>query len=200
MTNSQGPVTEFVLNPIGVPVEDFMRTFTQQLEPTLLAQPGIISVQTGVVISTSSPQHPGVVSLTLWESLEAHQAFLDSPAFGPFISTVQPLLRGPPTIEHYHLGQSPSSALKSRYSRIFSLSGAGEEGLQSISTNLEEKSKALLASRGNCVEVPSKGMIVLFKDSSNFEGVASSGEGSEGVESFTVEWLRAETKRLSSSL
>ncbi|KAF3356376.1 hypothetical protein VdG1_03887 [Verticillium dahliae VDG1] len=114
------PVTEMVQNPLGVPYPAFLRVFTEKMEPILLAQPGLISLITGLVVNPAADdQHPPTaVSLAQWRSLEAHEAFLQSPSAGPFFEAAKSLLRGPPTIHHYQLGSLSSSNLKSRYSRI----------------------------------------------------------------------------------
>jgi hypothetical protein len=52
-----------------------------------------------------SEQHEDVaVSFTLWDSLEAHEAFLQSEAAGGFFQRVSQWISGPPNVKHYDAG------------------------------------------------------------------------------------------------
>ncbi|OCK79313.1 hypothetical protein K432DRAFT_355207 [Lepidopterella palustris CBS 459.81] len=53
-------------------------------------------------------EHPDVLQLCIdWDSIEAHQAFMASPAYGPFGQGLGKILGGPPNL--YHINLPPSS-------------------------------------------------------------------------------------------
>lgn len=199
MATPDGPVTELVEIPLCVPFEDFLSIFTRQLEPVLLAQPGIISILTGSGSKTTG-SHGGTfaVSLTQWESMEAHAAFLQGPAAGPFFETVRNLASGPPTINHYYIGPLPPAALKSEYAWFRKDSASASHTQSQDSEELGGPGAVMLV--GDCLEIESQSLSVSFGEVQRSR--ASSGVGKvEGSEnSFTVVWRRRGTARMSHSL
>jgi quinol monooxygenase YgiN len=194
------PVTELVLNPLRVPVKEFMRVFAEQLEPTLLAEPGAICTITGIVLDTENRQKPFAISMTLWENLEAHQAFLDSPAAQPFFEAVKPLLVDKPTIEHYHLGQLHPSVLKSSYAWIHKFSTVDHDTYSGACENHIQDHGKGMAMIGDCIEVPSQRLIVMF-DNQLQSGSALDENGSlDQMETFRVSWQRMGTRKIAENL
>jgi quinol monooxygenase YgiN len=186
-----GPqVTEMVQNPLAVSFPDFLRVFAEQLEPILLAQPGMLSIVTGVVVAQNGYHEPVAVSLAQWESLTAHEAFLASAAAAPFFATAKTLLAGPPTINHYELGEVAAGSLKSRFGRIIKAGKSRGTGNLSGLTS---------ANTGTCVEIPDRIAVVLFGDDhrSIEEGNGSIKDISEA---FTVEWHRHQSNESGSRL
>lgn len=53
------------------------------------------------------------IYLAVWESLEAHQAFSASPAFGPALTLLTPSFGGAPSIIHARFDTDPTAALTS---------------------------------------------------------------------------------------
>ncbi|KAH6688488.1 hypothetical protein F5X68DRAFT_231115 [Plectosphaerella plurivora] len=173
-----GPqITEMVQNPLAVSFPDFLRVFGEKMEPILLAQPGMLSIVTGVVVAPNGQHEPVAVSLTQWASLEAHDAFLKSPSAGPFFEVAKTLLTGPPTINHYKIGEVAPGSLRSRYSRIIKASALDGRKLSDGATG----------NFGHCVERPEQMAMVLFGDA--LHSVEGASDIFEGVlEAFTVEW------------
>ncbi|KAH7419743.1 hypothetical protein BKA64DRAFT_24489 [Cadophora sp. MPI-SDFR-AT-0126] len=96
-------VTEIVEIPLDVPFADFLRVFQLELLPVLLAEPGVLSVRTGVKIRASEKStHAWAVSLTEWDSLKCHARFVKKETSAPFFEKAAKISRGPPTIDHYH--------------------------------------------------------------------------------------------------
>ncbi|KAH6886154.1 hypothetical protein B0T10DRAFT_549973 [Thelonectria olida] len=196
----QNPVTELVLNPLKVPAKDFMRIFAEKLEPTLLAQPGAICTLTGIVLDTENRQTPFAISITLWENLDAHQAFLESPAAQPFFEAVTPLLVDKPTIEHYHLGQLHPSALKSSHAWIHKLPTADDHGYRGTCENHIQKHGKGMAMTGDCIEIPSQRLIIMFNNQPQSNSPLDKYINSDRVESLRVAWQRMGTRKIAENL
>jgi hypothetical protein len=118
------PVTEIVEMNLIQTWTEFMPVFEARFLPILLAAPGIIDVRTGQCFySTPSLSQfltclfvgpkvkrqgelepRSIVSITQWESLEAHERFLKSKPAESFFAAMEMLLSGPPTVTHYKLG------------------------------------------------------------------------------------------------
>ncbi|CRK26651.1 hypothetical protein BN1708_014619 [Verticillium longisporum] len=193
------PVTEMVQNPLGVSYQEFLRVFTEKMEPILLVQPGLVSVITGLVVNPAADdQHPPTaVSLAQWRSLEAHEAFLQSPSAGPFFEAAKSLLRGPPTIHHYQLGSLSSSNLESRYSRIEKTSEPHDSELQPPYEAQVQAHGQDTAKIGACIEIPQQKAYISFGDG---EESCIGGPSVAGIEAFTVAWDRYRVKALGSNL
>lgn len=184
-------VAELVRIPLAVPFEAFLGIFTSQLEPVLLAQPGIISILTGKVIPPVKDKENFAVSLTQWETMEAHGAFLASDVAKPFFETLQLLTRGPPTIEHYNMAKLDASSLRLRYGH-FSILGGGNRQAQNgnLSQHLETHGD-MVGFTGDCVEVDGQSVLVSLSNGEDF-GVLISHEPSKRLaDTFRVEWTRS---------
>lgn len=189
-----GPVTELVRIPLAVPFEGFLATFTSKLEPVLLAQNGILSILTGVIIPKDDLKQPHAVSITQWESMDAHSAFLESPAAKPFFAAVEPLATGPPAIEHYSLGSLNPAALRSRFAHVSIFDSHGSilsqrKVLERHINSPDGQMRAAVA--GNCIEVNRQSAMVLFGEKDDFE-TSELGDGL--VTSFVVRLERSQKK------
>lgn len=196
MATHIGPVTELVRIPLAVPFETFLSTFTSQLETVLLAQNGILSILTGVTIPTDDLKGPHAVSITQWESMDAHGAFLEGPAAKPFFEAVEPLATGPPAVEHYYLGDLPPAALRSRFAYVSILGSPGSTSsqrrvLERHINSPHGSTRAALA--GSCVEVNGQSAMILFSERDDFK-TRDIGDGS-----FVVRLERIQEKKRSSS-
>lgn len=194
MTSNFSPVTELVRIPLAVPFEAFLSAFTSRLEPVLLAQDGVLSILAGVVAPTNDLTQPHAVSIAQWESMDAHSAFLESPAAKPFFAAVEPLATGPPAIEHYHIGRLSPAALRSRFAgvAIFDSRGsiAHQRGVLERHINSPDGSERD-AVAGSCIEVGGQSAIVLFSERDDFK----TGEVGDGlVVSFVVRLERIQNK------
>ncbi|KAG6357226.1 hypothetical protein INS49_015104 [Diaporthe citri] len=194
MTATIGPVTELVRIPLAVSFEAFLSTFTSQLEPVLLAQDGILSILTGVIVTNDNLKQPHAVSITQWESMDAHGVFLDSPAAKPFFAAMEPLATGPPAIEHYNLGNLTPAALRSRFAHVSIFDSRGsissqQKVLERHISSRDGWERAAVA--GSCVEVDGQSAVVLFSETDDFK----TGEVGDGlVTSFVVRLERSEEK------
>lgn len=194
MTAPIGSVTELVRIPLAVPFEAFLATFTSKLEPVLLAQDGILSVLTGVIVPKNDQDQPHAVSITQWESMDAHSAFLENPAAKPFFAAVEPLATGPPVIEHYYLGTVTPAALRSHFAHVSIFDSRGSilsqrKVLERHVKSPDGRTRAAVA--GNCIEVNRQSAMVLFSENDDFE---TSGLGEGLVISFVVRLERSQKK------
>lgn len=194
MTTNLGPVTELVRIPLAVPFETFLSTFTSQLEPVLLAQDGILSILTGVIVPNDDLKQPHAVSITQWESMDAHGVFLESPAAKPFFAAVEPLATGPPAIEHYYLGNLTPAALRSRFVHISIFDSRGSissqrKVLEQHVNSPDGWKRAAVA--GSCVEVNEQSAMMLFGETDDFK-TAEAGDGL--VTAFVVRLERSQNK------
>ncbi|KAL1792311.1 hypothetical protein ACET3X_008818 [Alternaria dauci] len=100
------PVLELVEIQLTRPFDDFIRFFEGEQLPVLLNAPGIKSVRTGPKLLRQSYQSESneAVSFTQWESLEAHEAFVQSEAAKGFFQRVSHWISGPPIVKHYDVG------------------------------------------------------------------------------------------------
>lgn len=199
MATPDGPVTELVEIPLCVPFEDFLSIFTQKLEPVLLTQPGIISVLTGSCYETSSQGGTFAVSLTQWETMEAHAAFLQGPEAGPFFETVKHLASGPPTINHYYIGPLPPAALKSEYA-WFRKYSASDNHTQSQGSEERGDNPGAVTLVGDCLEIESQRLWVTFGDVQRSRASGDAGKAGGSESSFTVVWRKRGTARVPHSL
>lgn len=203
MAATDEPVTELVEIPLCVSFDDFLSTFIQQLEPVLLAQPGIISILTGTgsKMTTSGQKDEFAVSLTQWESMEVHGAFLQSPSAGPFFETLQHLTSGPPTINHYHLGPLPPSAFRSCYALFRKYSASDHNTQLQHSAERGETPGMGVSVAGDCLEIGSQRLSVLFSDVQDWRALGDTmGKLGDPASSFGVVWRRRGTARVSHTL
>ena len=68
----------------------------RQAKPPLAASTGLRSIRMTRGIETPTR----FVLLVEWDSVAAHQAFRDSPAFGEWRALIGPHFAGPPHVEH----------------------------------------------------------------------------------------------------
>ena len=197
-------ITELVQIPLRVPYKDFIDVFVPELEPILLSQPGLISVMTGHIIGAQMTDDDGnyAVSLTQWESMEAHSAFLASPSAGPFFQRLQPLITGPPNVEHYRWGRFKLSALASRYVHVRKSSGRDDSlaELKAMSERHTVVNGQEAVAIGSCMEADSQIGLVLFANLPLFNTVADARTSEHGTGSFTVFLARSEVKKVPQSL
>lgn len=194
MTAHINPVTELVRIPLAVPFDAFLSTFTSQLEPVLLDQDGILSILTGMIVPKDDLKQPHAVSITQWESMDAHSAFLESPAAKPFFAAVEPLATGPPVIEHYYLGNVTPAALRSHFAHvsIFDSYGSNLSQRKVLERHINSPDGQMRAAvAGNCIEVNGQSAMVLFSARDDF----NTGELGEGlVTTFVVRLERSQKK------
>lgn len=193
MAKLNGPVTELVQIPIGIAVVDFLDIFAKELEPVLLAQPGIISILTGSTTQAEGEKetHPFVVSLTQWISMDAHAAFLASPSAGPFFAKLESLTLGPPTVEHYHFGRLNPSARKSGYARVIKSSPSAARRPPSGTHDEQARMQGHeLVVTGPCSEISSLNATVLFGNAPRFDHVNAIAENQDIRSVYTVKWER----------
>ncbi|KAH7137404.1 hypothetical protein B0J13DRAFT_625177 [Dactylonectria estremocensis] len=200
MASSNGPATELVQIPLGVPFSEFISEFGQHLEPVLLAQPGLLSVMTGVTIPTKDGEQAFAVSLTQWDSVESHAAFTNSPDAGPFFARVQPLTTGPPTVEHYYLGAVDPSIQQSRYSLVLKFAVQDDQVHRAAHQAHVAAHGSVAALTGKHAQNESQSASVLFGDSPVFEAAGGVWNSDGSATSFTVQWHRVGTKKISSAL
>lgn len=189
MAKLNDPVTELVQIPIRISVVDFLDIFVKELEPVLLAQPGIISVLTGPTTEADGEKetHPFIVSLTQWGSMDAHAAFLASPSAGPFFAKLESLTLGPPTVEHYQFGRLSPFVRKKRYARVMkSYRSADQEGPWIDKRQVQDHNYGVVM--GQCVEVPLLNATVLFGDEPQFNIVDATDPSRYIRSAYTVRW------------
>ncbi|EGR50412.1 uncharacterized protein TRIREDRAFT_105524 [Trichoderma reesei QM6a] len=117
---SNNLVAELVYTSLSVPPERYKDVYRTTLEPILLAQPGLISAMGGII--TTGTESATAISLVVWESVDAHVAFISGPAAFPFFEASKPLMSGPPAVEHYRIGGLQTRAVQSRFSRLLKAS------------------------------------------------------------------------------
>jgi len=200
MEKFSSPVTELVEIPLRVPFEEFLNVFAAELEPVLLAQPGIISILTGMKIPTSDKDSFFAISLTQWETMDAHGAFLKSTSAGPFFERLQSLTSGSPTIEHYYLGRFKQPALKSTHSQVFKSDMLESRPQQTIFSRHVGACGQGTGAMGPCLEVETRKTLVLFGNQPLFDAAADIDNLDASLESYTVAWRRTGTGRISHSL
>lgn len=200
MSSINGPITELVQIPLAIPFTEFLDIFSQHLEPVLLAQPGLRSIMTGVTIPANDGEKPFAVSFTQWDNIEAHEAFGNSPDAGSFFDTLKPLTTGPPTIEHYYLGHLESSVRQNRYGHVLKFSAHGGHAQKSAFEEHAASRGKAAALQGHCVEVDTQSALVLFDDSRVFKPASRVWKADEVSSSFTVQWHRVGTEKISAAL
>ncbi|KII86517.1 hypothetical protein PLICRDRAFT_44116 [Plicaturopsis crispa FD-325 SS-3] len=102
------PVTEICIFPASEAYRQDQST-VHPFARALASVPGFISFYHGLEIEDPSVGYGFVV----WESLEAHQAFSASPAFGPALMLLTPSFGGAPSIIHARFDTDPTAALTS---------------------------------------------------------------------------------------
>ena len=194
MTPDIGPIIEFVWIPLAVPFGIFLSTFASQLEPVLLEQNGILSILVGEIVPNDDLKPSRAVTITQWESMEAHGTFLRSPAAKPFVAILEPLTTGPPTIEHYYLGHLTSAALLSRFVHvsIFGSLGSISSQRRMLERHINSPNGWKRAARASsCIEMNWKSTVVLFSETDDFK----TGEVGHGLmASFVVRLHRIQQK------
>jgi len=111
---SNESVTEIAFIPLkaGVDVNDENNPGYQAWQDTL----STVSQQAGYQRAYYGPEleDPSTLQLLIdWDSLESHLKFIDSPAYGPFVSTLGSLLSSPPYLHHFQPTPFPPSILGS---------------------------------------------------------------------------------------
>lgn len=166
-----------------------------------MAQPGMIATMAGVITSEngqdSTQQEDGatVLSLVIWKNVDAHVAFVTGPAAGPFFEASMPLMREPPSIEHYEVDGLQQSALNSHYAQILKASSAdNKELLANVFKRHAATEGADMALFSDCTEDTSKKVLVLFSSSDEFEAAGRVVDKGTGIEQYSIEWYsRGET-------
>lgn len=192
MAKPCSPVAELVENPLSIPFPEFMEIFTAELEPILLSQSGLISIMTGFILLEGGNERRIAVSLTQWESLAAHSAFLLSPSAEPFFQKVQLLTTGPPTIQHFQLGRFKPEALGSSYAHVAKSDEPGHRALREAFDWHVKAHGQGAAVMGQCVEDEARKAAVLFGNHTVSENVRNLGDSAS---SYTVSWQRNSVKR-----
>lgn len=180
-------VAELVYTSLSVSPEQYKDVYRTTLEPILLAQPGMKSAMGGVI--TSGAESDTVISLVIWENVDAHMAFISGPAAVPFFEASKPLMSGPPAVEHYRAGGLQPRAIQSRYSRLIKASNdEDKEQLVGILKKHVEAGGDQMAVIGDCTEDASLRTLILFSDSNRFGETVGVLDETTSVESFAIEW------------
>ncbi|OCL07822.1 hypothetical protein AOQ84DRAFT_354782 [Glonium stellatum] len=96
---AKDPTTEVVVLPL-LPGLDLgsgdAKALWESILKTISEQPGYQKMFWGRQV-----EHPDIAQLCInWDSIEAHKAFMASPAYGPFGETISKLLSAPPSLYH----------------------------------------------------------------------------------------------------
>lgn len=195
MDTNDKVVAELVQTCISVSPEQYKDVYNKRMHPILMAQPGMIATMAGVITSESSQdatkQADGatVLSLVIWKNVDSHIGFVTGPAAGPFFEASMPLMREPPSVEHYEVDGLQPSAFHSHYAQILKASSANsKELLASVFQRHvinEGENKVLLS---DCSEDTSKKALVLFSDSDQFEATSDVLDKETGIEKYDVKW------------
>ncbi|KAH7089248.1 hypothetical protein FB567DRAFT_620178 [Paraphoma chrysanthemicola] len=171
---SLSPVTEIVEIPLQVTFAEFLRVFQLELLPVLLKAKGTKTK------STDGLSHDCAVSLTEWESLEAHAQFEKDPSSTRFFTTLERLARGPPIIDHYAFGDmravEDASSLRLSFWKSSAVPKALLDGVKAES----------LDNAGLFCCCEAKGL--------NGKPTAQASIDSEAARSFDVQWFSYERK------
>ncbi|KAM0513436.1 hypothetical protein ACHAPE_007900 [Trichoderma viride] len=188
-------VAELVQTRISVPPDQYKDVYNKQMHPILMAQPGMIATLAGVITSEndqdSTKQADGatVLSLVIWKNVDSHIGFVTGPAAGPFFGASMPLMREPPSVEHYEVDGLQLSAFHSHYAQILKASSANsKEILASVfqrHVTAEGENKVLFS---DCTEDMSKKVLVLFSDSDQFEATGDVLYKGTGIEKYDIKW------------
>ncbi|KAL7819107.1 hypothetical protein V8C26DRAFT_427919 [Trichoderma gracile] len=184
---SNNLVAELVYTSLSVPPEQYKDVYRTTLEPILLAQPGLISAMGGGI--TTGTESATVISLVIWESVDAHVAFISGPAAFPFFEASKPLMSGPPAFEHYKIGGLQTRAVQSQFSRL--LKASNDKGKGQLATMLEKHvatEGAGMAVISDCVEDASLRTLILFYNADKFEATVEGLDRDTSIESLTIEW------------
>ncbi|KAL6890883.1 hypothetical protein GGI43DRAFT_415043 [Trichoderma evansii] len=195
MNTNNKVVAVLVQTRISVSVDQYKDVYNKQMHPIVMAQPGMIATMAGVITSENGqdPQQTEggatVLSLVIWKDMESHVAFITGPAAGPFFGALMPLMREPPSVEHYGVDGLQSSAFSSHYAQILKASSADNKQLLAnvlkTHTTTEGEDKALFS---DCKEDTSKKALVLFSNSDKFEAAGGSVNKGMGIEQCNIEW------------
>ncbi|KAL7791853.1 hypothetical protein V8C37DRAFT_381550 [Trichoderma ceciliae] len=192
-TNSK-VVAELVETSISIPSQQYKDVYNKSMQPILLAQPGIVLAMAGVIIAgtdqvETQEDSATVISLVIWENVEAHIAFVTGDAAIPFFEASKPLMSAPPSIEHYEIGGLQSPAFESRYAHVMKASSANDKELLA---KIHEKHAAAqgtgMTVLSECVEDASQRTLILFSNSDEFEAAADAAGGDANIRSYTVMW------------
>lgn len=188
-------VAELVQTRISVSIDQYKDVYINQMHPIVMAQPGMIATMAGVIASENgqdSTQKEGgatVLSLVIWKDMESHVSFITGPAAGPFFGVSGPLMREPPSVEHYKVDGLQSSAINSHYAQILKASSADNKEL------LANVLKTHTATQGeemslfsDCKEDTTKKTLVLFSNSNQFEAAGSITDKGTETEQYNIEW------------
>ncbi|KAL7967428.1 hypothetical protein HDV63DRAFT_382152 [Trichoderma sp. SZMC 28014] len=188
-------VAELVQTRISVSPEQYKDVYNKRMHPILMAQPGMIATMAGVITPTSSQdvtmQADGatVLSLVIWKDVDSHIGFVTGPAAGPFFEASMPLMREPPSVEHYEVDGLQPSAFHSHYTQVLKASSANcKEILASVFRQhvINEGENKVLFS--DCTEDTSKKALVLFSDSDQFEATSGVLDKETEIEKYDVKW------------
>jgi hypothetical protein len=195
MDANEKVVAELVQTRISVSPDQYKDVYNKQMHPILMAQPGMIATMAGVITSEndqdSTKQADGatVLSLVIWKNVDSHISFVTGPAAGPFFQASMPLMREPPSVEHYEVDGLQSSAFHSHYAQVLKASSANsKEILASVfqrHVTAEGENKVLFS---DCTEDMSKKVLVLFSDSDQFEATGDVLDKGTGIEKYGIKW------------
>ncbi|KAF4547701.1 Hypothetical protein D9617_37g012270 [Elsinoe fawcettii] len=178
-------ITELVQISLAVPFEKYWTTFKYNAEPILLAQKGLISVYTGPVYDERSGN---AISLTQWESLDAHERFLHSEQAGQFFQAQEGLMSGPPTVSHYAISFTPRTgkAVLDTILHLYEVDPGSVEALGESSGMV-----------GECIEQPARRLNICFEPTANDLEIK---KGLRNGQVLPVQWYSMQCGQVSSSL
>lgn len=195
MDTNDKVVTELVQTRISVSPDQYKDVYNKQMHPILMAQPGMIATMAGLITaengqdSTNQADGATVLSLVIWKNVDSHIGFVTGPAAGPFFQASMPLMREPPSVEHYEVDGLGLSAFQSHYAQVLKASSANSQellaGVFKTHVTTEGEGMALLS---DCTEDTSKKTLVLFGDSDQFEATGGVMDKGVEIEQYNIEW------------
>ncbi|KAL7917798.1 hypothetical protein ACQKWADRAFT_331605 [Trichoderma austrokoningii] len=191
MDTNDKVVAELVQTRIKVSPDQYEDVYTRQMHSILMAQPGMIATMAGVVTSengqdsTQQESSATVLSLVIWKDVNSHVAFVTGPAAGPFFEALMPLMREPPSVEHYEVDGLQSSAFNSQYAQVLKASSSSNKELLE---NLFKRHGEDMALFSDCTEDISKKALVLFNNFNQFEAAVGVVDKEAGIEQYNIEW------------
>lgn len=195
MDTNDKVVGELVQTRISVSPDQYKDVYNNQMHPILMAQPGMIATMAGVITSENSQDSTQkedgatVLSLVIWKNVDSHIAFVSGPAAGPFFEASMPLMRAPPSVEHYEVEGLQLSAFNSHYAQILKASSANnKELLANVLKRHVTAEGTDMALFSDCSEDMAKKALVLFSNSGQFEAAGSVVDEGTGIEQYNIEW------------
>jgi len=141
------------------------------------------------------------VSITQWESMEAHERFVKSASAGPFFEKQKPLTGGPPTISHYAPAFPPREASRSGVTRLEKFkTSQTQRDVAELRNTLQHISSPDYHAVGRCLEDPDQAILITFGGPSPVHVAPEQRGLLHTIETFQVRWYSKQTSRLAAAL